>query len=127
MKPLALNNVHPDIKFYPSGLITLSARVVKLLGIKEGDVINVMTEDKEHYLYVQYRSPLGKFSGKCLKHKRGSHYMRVYYKDLARAMIGLNKGEEAYFRIGEPISSNGQLLLPIITRINLYHDKKTTL
>ena len=121
MKPLVTQNIHPDIVFRPSGLITLTSRIVRILDINEGDVINILQDNGEYYLYVQHRSPIGKFCGKCLKHKNGSHYMRVYYKRLSDIIISMSGDSEAHYKTGEPINHNGRILLPIITKLNLYN------
>lgn len=127
MKNLISENVHPDITFRPSGLITLSSRIVRTLDIREGDVINIAQDKGESLLYVQHRSPLGKFSGRCLRHKKKSHYMRIYFKKLTDIIISLCGQAEAHYRVGEAIKMGGTTYLPIITKLNLYKGNEETI
>ena len=59
MQSILGNTRKADITFYASGRIDISARVAKHLQLSRGDVLDIMIDQDEFYLYVRLRSPNG--------------------------------------------------------------------
>lgn len=83
----------PDITFYRSGRIDITAHVARILGLREGDVIDIFMDPDsgEHMLYVcQHAADApGRFEAQCRltnKHKRG-HNFRCHSKRLCDAIL----------------------------------------
>lgn len=120
----------PDISFYSSGRIDITARVSKILGIESGDVINVSTDGYEYLLYVQLKASAinGTHEAACRPtSKRNTHNFRAHSIRLCKAMlkaVGTGLGE-ARLPIGKPFFSKelDSTAIPIITHNLLY--KKT--
>lgn len=88
MKSILGNTRKPDITFYDNGRIDISSRVSKSLGLKQGDVIDVMDCGLEYYLYVKLHGPtVGKHEAQCYPTKRGGHHFRAYSFRLCQEMI----------------------------------------
>lgn len=120
------NSRLPDVCFRMDGRISITAKVVSLLGIEEGDVIDIWSEDEEQLLYVLRHN--GDASGrhtavcKCTNKKR--KFMRVWCVKLCRHILSLTGGrKEAHLYVGELVSHPriGKAL-PLITRNNLYNE-----
>ena len=60
MQSILGNTRKADITFYASGRIDISARVAKHLQLSRGDVLDIMIDQDEFYLYVRLRSPNGR-------------------------------------------------------------------
>lgn len=111
----------PDVAFFRSGRIDISARVAKILDLKQGDAIDIAREDDEYFLYVAHRAPLfGKFRGQCIRtNKRGGHF-RTYSRDLSRAVFAITKSDslrqKENISVGETISKYGKDYLTLILR-----------
>lgn len=108
-----------DISLYPSGRIDISARVVRLLQLASGDVIDFALDDKEMFLYVRHRA--GTYSGRhraviyATSNHRGT--MRCWCKALTNA---LNITQTLRCPCGDIITDTaGRQLLPIITKLNI--------
>ena len=64
MKSVLGNARKPDIIFHASGKIDITSGIVSRLRLSVGDVIDILTDDEEFYLYVKHRSPMaGKYEG----------------------------------------------------------------
>ena len=114
-----------DITFRSNGLFDLTARGVKVLDIKPGDSIDVITDGREYYLYVA-RHATASWAGfkACVypsNKKRGGNHFRGWSKQLCRAILELSGIEgKAALPCGEVVTdSTGRRLLPIIIRLNL--------
>lgn len=114
----------PDLTVSRSGHIDISARIVKELGLHSGDVVDIDVTGSEFYFYVRIRNAVGSHYAKCFptrRHSQGGH-MRCYCRQLARCLLemsGLNNVSTARFPCGDPVNRNGQILIPILTRLNL--------
>jgi bifunctional DNA-binding transcriptional regulator/antitoxin component of YhaV-PrlF toxin-antitoxin module len=114
------NTRRPDITFYKSGRIDITARVAKLLDINEGDVIDIATDGMEYYLMVERsgKNVVGRHEGRCYKTYGGNcRNMRAYSVRLARAV--LKSGDILRLPVGEVEEREGQRYLPIIVRRRL--------
>ena len=119
------NTRRADISFYPNGKIDISSRIVKTLSMEKGDVIDIMVDGREYYLYVSIHASVvfGRHEAQCYPTQRGSRHFRAYSRRLCTAMMqatGIN--ERVSFAAGEIVEMHGHKVLPIITRKNLRHD-----
>lgn len=117
----------PDVIFRSNGNFDLTARVVRSLRILPGDVVDILTDGTEYYLYVARHAdaiPPG-----CRYHahvypskpRPRAHHFRGYSARLCRAILAAC-GEPSVARLpcGQPITDpSGRLLLPIIIRLKL--------
>ncbi len=123
---LNLNNLlghtrRPDISFFASGKIEITSRVAKALGIAPADVIDIMTDDDEYYLFIAARAATvrGRHEAQCRPTNRGGRHFRAYSRRLCSAIL---KAAGSTFRAclaaGDPVEINGRKAIPIITRKN---------
>ena len=114
-----------DIIFRANGRFDLTARVVRTLGIKPGDVIDVLRDEREYYLYVSrhFDSPSSaRYEGQVFPSKKGvALHFRGSSRRLCTAMLS---AANAVNRVALPcgdviVEPNGRRLLPIIVRLNL--------
>lgn len=114
-----------EITIRRSGVIDLSARVVRLLGIAAGDVIDIGIHSGEFMLYLRLRSAVGSHQARCFpsnKRRNPRGHMRCYSRTLAVRMLDLvipRSETEASFPCGEPVTVDGHICVPILTRVNL--------
>jgi anaerobic selenocysteine-containing dehydrogenase len=130
MESLLGNTRKPDIAFYRDGHINITARIAKSLHIQEGDVVDIMKQDRELYLYVKMKSRdvVGQHTGRCRSttpHK-GYRNFRTNCKRLCDAIFGIcGDSNIVQLAAGECIDiPDIGLAVPLITRINLYKDDK---
>lgn len=116
----------PDIKFYDSGKIDISARIVHLLSLHKGDVIDIMTDGYEMYLYVRRRkeSIIGNYSCVCnfTNPKGCTGSIRVQSKPLVakiKEYVGRKDEKVLRFACGKKVIHENITYIPIITRIFL--------
>ncbi len=125
MRSIIRNTRLPDISFYASGRIDITSRVAKMLGLKCGDVIDISVDGSEYYLHKRFPDcePCGKHAARCLatrKHIRSCNNLRVFFKPLARIMLGVaGVSDAARLAVGDPVTINGILAVPIIYKHNL--------
>lgn len=126
MKSLLGTVRRSDVIFRVDGHFDLKARVVRALNISPGDVVDVLSDGCEYYLYIAChadRASCGSYeaqvfpsrsNGSCL-HFRGSS------SRLCKAMLALSKAvDKAALPCGEVIiDERGRRLLPIIVHLNL--------
>lgn len=115
-----------DVIFRDNGHFDLTARVVRLLNISPGDVVDVLSDGCEYYLYVAFHSEntsCGRFEAQVFptKRKGGGLHFRGSSSRLCRAMLSFcNAQKKAALPCGEIIvDSQGRRLLPVIVRLNL--------
>lgn len=72
----------PDITFHRSGLIDITAAVVKALGIENGDSLDIIANDFECAVTCIHHSVKGQFQAVCRPSKIGYHNMRCHSKKL---------------------------------------------
>jgi hypothetical protein len=114
-----------DITFHKGGRINISAHIAKQLDLDNGDVIDIMMERGEYYLYVKHRAPLaGRHEGMVLKSNRyGMHCVASSIK-LCNAIMAECKCDKDADRLKLPIGAAVELpnigtAIPIITRLKL--------
>ena len=107
----------PDITFSRNGLISITARVVRLLSLQPGDSINVAFHLGECYLLaVRHQNAIGRHVAQCHPTKKGSKNYCASSVILARLMLdncGI-KEQRASFMIGQAEKLDGETVLPII-------------
>lgn len=90
-----LGNRHrrADISFYRSGRIDITSRIVKQIGLRDGDVIDIGFESGEYYLYCLAKSDtlVGRHEAQCHSTKKGKHHpsnnLRAYSKRITDVML----------------------------------------
>lgn len=118
---LGNNTRKPDIIFSSTGRIDITARIAKHLELSRGDVVDVMVDDSEYYLYVKRRSPVsGRYEAMVFpSNKRGNHF-RAYSRRLCAAVLRASgAAETARLCVGPPVDSIYGTLLPIIIKLLL--------
>mgnify|MGYP001023253787 CR=1 FL=1 len=125
MKSLLGNSRRPDVTFYKSGRIDITARVAHKLCLSEGDVIDVASDGMEYYLYVRTKGIYteGKHEAQCWPTKKGSHNFRAHSVRLCHNVMCLSGAEEvARLPIGDFELRNGYPSVILIVRNNLSED-----
>lgn len=86
---LGNNSRRPDISFHANGTIDITARVAKMLNLADGDVIDVVLDDGEYYLYVRWRGKFinGNYEAQVHPTKKGSHNFRAHSVKLCRNVL----------------------------------------
>lgn len=124
MKSLLGLNRRSDVIFRADGHFDLTARVVRALNIVPGDVVDVLNDGFEYYLYVAHHignTSLGRFEAQVFPtNKRGNHFRGSSIR-LCKALLNLSGAEKkAALPCGALIKDKeGRLLLPIIVKFNL--------
>lgn len=115
-----------DVIFRADGHFDLTARVVRALNISPGDVVDVLSDGCEYYLYVSRRalnSTIGRFEAQVYptNRKKGGLHFRGTSSRLCRAIIAASAARSrAELPCGEIVlDSSGRPLMPIIVRQNL--------
>ncbi len=111
----------PDVIFRRSGQFDLTARVVRLLDIAPGDVIDIIADDGEFYLYIARHAPSGRYRGRVVRskpHTRSCHF-RGSSSALCRAILRVvGHTDKAELYCGALTTLPGGIpALPIITRM----------
>lgn len=122
MESILGNTRKADIVFYSSGRIDITSHIAKQLHLSRGDVLDIMSENGELYLYVRYRSPTGGRHEACVfpSNRQGKHF-RASSKSLCSAILDVSGvTDKARLCVGEPKESQYHgTLLPIITKLLL--------
>lgn len=118
------NTRRADLSVCRSGNIDISARIVKELDLRPGDVVDIDIAGSEFYFYVRVRNAVGSHNAKCFPTRRNSPkgHMRCHCQRLARGLLdkaGLNGVSTARFPCGSTVIRDGQKLITILTRLNL--------
>lgn len=121
MQSILGNTRKADITFYASGRIDISARVAKHLQLSRGDVLDIMIDQDEFYLYVRLRSPNGRHEACVFPSNRQGKHFRASSKRLCSAILDVSGvTDKARLCVGEPKESQYHgTLLPIITKLLL--------
>lgn len=118
------NSRRPDVTFRSNGLIEITARVVRILGITQGAVIDIVADDDGYlYLYVMHHADrvIGRHQAQCYRSNRGGNNMRCHSVKLCRAVLDkCGTGTVARLPLGEPQDLQGYMAMPIITGHNLH-------
>lgn len=118
MQTLLTRTRRPDITFHRSGIISITARVGGMLGLHEGDSINIAVSGGEYFLFA-VRHCIGRHEAQCFPTKRGGRNLRANSARLCRLLldsIGLSGCPRASFMAGEKVERDGTTFLPIITQ-----------
>lgn len=126
-----LNNPRkPDITFFYSGRIDITSRVVKQLGMQEGDSINIGSSNEGHdyFLYIQHRHDKKRpfsFDATVRPTKVRSNNFRAYSSKLCRGLLEIY---DAAFKVapqlGCPMRDDDYgVVIPLIGLINLVNDE----
>ena len=116
MTKLLTHTRRPDIIFYKSGRILITARVARLLTLNTGDVINIAVDGGEHLLFAG-KDMFGRHEARCHPSKKGGRTFVANSTRLCRAMLEIcnANGDRASLMIGEPTVRGGVTYLPVIT------------
>lgn len=89
---LGRNSRRPDVTFHANGRIDITARVARVIGIADGDVIDVAFEGGEFYMFVKLKAEecTGRHEAQCWATKRGSHNFRAHSKRLCQNIMRLS-------------------------------------
>lgn len=88
MQSILGNTRKADIVFSSSGRIDITARVAKSLGLQHGDVIDIMLDRGEWYLYIKYHGPVaGRHEGMAYRDNAKGNHFRVWSKALCDAVL----------------------------------------
>lgn len=105
MQSILGNTRKADIVFRSSGRIDITARVARCLGLQHGDVVDIMLDRGEWYLYVKYHSPVnGRHDGMAYRsNARGNHF-RVWSKALCNAVLTeCQVDDKVKLCVGDPV------------------------
>lgn len=124
MQSLLSTTRRPDITFYPNGRIDVTARIVKMLGIQSGDVIDIAKDGEEYYLYVKKKAveAHGNHETALYPAVKRSNNMRCYSQRLTnsiRELCNYPPGIILRFPAGETKEKEGKLVVPLITKLNI--------
>lgn len=113
----------PDITFYGSGRIDITARIVSLLDLHPKDVIDIASDGRDYFLYVRTRSNglvTGRYEGQCYQSNGKGRNFRAYSKKLCNAMTAIAGGTPARLMAGDydEYDSIGKAVI-ILPQINL--------
>lgn len=127
MKSILGNTRKSDITFYDNGRIDISARVSKMLSLQKGNVIDVLEDDGELYLYVRFHEHVvGRHEAACFSTHSGSRHFRAWSQKLSRYVIraGGSSLNKVALGVGSPVQlPNVGIALPIIYRHILNAEK----
>ena len=116
MQSILGNTRKADITFHADGRIDISARLAKTLPIHKGDVIDVLTDGVEYYLYVKLKAPaVGRHEAVCFPTHSRSHHFRAWSKRLCRAMLPAGM-DHAALAAGVPVELAAGIAIPIICK-----------
>ena len=126
MITLLRNTRRPDISFYRNGRIDITARTAKLIGIKDGDVIDIAVDNGEYYVYVRHKAEcvIGRHEAQCYRTNRRSvicNNLRAHSIRLCAMILSIHNDANAVrLPVGEP-QQHAELgcVLPIIVRNNI--------
>lgn len=122
MKSILPNSRKHDISFHPSGKIDISAHIARSLSLAPGDVIDIVQESGEWYLYVKLRSGhyVGRHDGRVWATARGKGTFRTCSKAITNAVLTAT-GTESRLRCpcGAEIERAGIKYITIIYRCSL--------
>lgn len=114
------NPRRPDIRFCRSGLIRITAPLVRTLGLRPGDPLLVSVSDGEYLLHTHRRRIGGaRFEAQCYPSKQGGRNFCAHSVRLCRAIFSaLSLGEDvdyAAFITGQKIILDENIFVPVIT------------
>ena len=114
----------PDLTVHRHGKIDITARTAKTLGLRKGDVVDIVEDGGEYYLTVRHRAEdtVGRHEGvvsptnpRCLRH----HNFRCYSRKLAKAVMeicGADGRDSLRLMTGEEVEIDGRKAVCVIMR-----------
>lgn len=112
-----------DISFHASGKVDISARIARRLSLAPGDVIDIVQEFGELYLYVRLRSGYysGRFEGTVCATSKGRGTFRCWSKAITDAVMRMAKPDTTTLRCpcGDQMFRDGEKYITIIYRLHL--------
>lgn len=122
MNTILKNTRRPDVTFYKRGRINITARIARMLGMEEGDVIDIAKERDEYMLFIRQKGTnlIGRHDARAHKiyHRRYGTF-RVYSGRLTKAIMdAANTGSDTLrLMAGECMEIEGiGKAVPLITR-----------
>lgn len=118
----------PDITFYRSGRIDITARIANIIGLRAGDVIDIGRENGEYLLYCLHKAEntIGRHEAQCISTHKGrlhpSRNLRAFSKRLTDRILSITtKGDMARVWCGATVNLNdhGTAVIIIIPSHNL--------
>lgn len=122
MQSILINSRKADIIFRRSGRINISARVAKSLGLACGDVIDIMEDHGEYYLYIKHHAPVvGRHEGMVMRSNKSGNHFIAHSVTLSRYILSkCDLYNSARLCCGEALTlPNHGTALPIITKLLL--------
>lgn len=126
MKSLLGTVRRSDVICRADGRFVLKARVVRALNISPGDVVDVLSDGCEYYLYIAChadRALCGSYEAQVFpsRAKGTCRHFRGSSSRLCKAILAVSKAvDKAALPCGELIiDEQGRRLLPIIVHLNL--------
>lgn len=109
----------PDITFHKSGKIDITARVARILNLKQGDSINMAKDENgELFLFAQ-QNQIGRHHAKVYKTCKSLNFRAnsklLYWSFIYTYDVEIT-AEKVSFFCGEPLTINNKTYLPIITK-----------
>lgn len=123
VKSILGNTRRADISFYSSGKIDITSRIANLLGMMEGDTIDIMTSQGEFYLYISVHASdiSGRHEARCYPSKQGGRHFRTYCRRLSHAILTeCGNVSRVSLAAGMAVDVNGHRAIPIITRAAIH-------
>lgn len=113
----------PDITFYRSGRILISARIVILLGLSSGDCVNIASDRGELLIFPVHLPDGcdGRYAARCKPTNKGSRTFFANSVKICSAMLQYAppQASRIAFPCGQPLYVNDIVHIPIITKLPL--------
>lgn len=115
-----------DLTFYRSGRIDIMSRVARLLGLEQGDVVDIIVDGMEYYLYVAHKGKnlTGRYEAQVYATNGGRtcHNFRCHSQRLTRAVLRHHPGESVVRlyagRAERLLTPEGEMtVVPVIVRM----------
>lgn len=122
MKTLLPNSRKHDISFHASGKIDISAHIARRLALAPGDVIDIVHDDGELYLYVKLRTGhyTGRHEGRVWATAHGKGTFRTWSPAISRAVLSFaHASARLRCPCGAEIQRDGTTFITIIYRCSL--------
>lgn len=100
------NSRKPDLTFHRDGRIDITARISNMLDLKSGDVIDILFDGEDWFMYVKYRAGevVGRHEAQCHPTNRGKKRCRNFRtnsKRICNAVLEMSGGDTARIIAGE--------------------------
>jgi anaerobic selenocysteine-containing dehydrogenase len=110
-----------DVSFYSDGRVELSSYVVKTLGLRHGDVVDVASDGHEYFLFAAATEPRCRHRAQCRETNPGGKHFRFNSVRLARTMLavaGAQGRNYVHLPVGDVVTAYGRKALTIITHLS---------